>query len=585
MGIIGNCKTCAIIDDRANIIWCCMPKFDSPSVFAHLLDETVGGEFSIRGEGESFTTTQTYLPGTAVLKTVFDDGTQAFEVIDFMPRYRDGESYAQPIEIHRLLRPLRGTPVVCINFQPRLNYAKNPTKISIREQASVITAANGFESVFLYSSLPIKEVGEGVPISLKEEHFFVLSYHEKFAPPTPDSVRDMFFKTTQYWEAWSAKCHLPTLYADQVLRSAITLKLLTYEKSGALLAAATTSLPEIVGKDRNWDYRYCWLRDSSMIVEALKSLGHFEEAKAFINFLLNILESKQTKTQILYGIGGRMQLEETELAHLSGYQGSKPVRVGNNAWKQKQNDIFGEIIQAIYLYYFHYKIEPITPEVWSLIKFLANTISKEWDTPDAGIWEFRHEEQHFTFSKILSWVALDRAATVANLIGKTYAAERWSDAAQQVVEDIEAKGWSDAAGAYTQVYGSKSLDASLLLMHRYGYLKADNPRWIQTVKACQKGLMNHGWAMRYTNPDDFGKPKNAFIVACFWMAQALISIGGVDEGKALFENILANANHLGLLSEDIDVKTGELTGNFPQAYSHIEVIRTAILLSDALKKK
>ncbi|HLD44517.1 MAG TPA: glycoside hydrolase family 15 protein, partial [bacterium] len=539
----------------------------------------------VSGEGRSFSTTQTYLPHTNILKTTFDDGTNAFEVIDFMPRYRDGESYAQPIELHRFIRPLRGAPVIRINFQPRLNYAQGPTKISIREQASVITAANGFESVFLYSSLPVKEIGEGLPVLLKEEHFLVLSYHEKFTLPTPDVVRALLFKTTEYWEAWSAKCHLPKLYAEQVLRSALTLKLLTYSSSGALLAAATTSLPEIVGQDRNWDYRYCWLRDSSMIVEALKSLGHFEEAQAFIKFLLNILESKQTKIQILYGIGGRMQLEEIELAHLSGYQGSKPVRVGNNAWKQKQNDIFGEIIQAIYLYYFHYKIDPITPEVWSLIKFLANTISKEWNTPDAGIWEFRHEGQHFTFSKVLSWVALDRAATVANLIGKTYAAERWSAAARLVKEDIENNGWSNNAGAYTQVYGSKALDASLLLMNRYGYLAADDPRWIQTVLACRKGLMNHGWVMRYTNMDDFGKPKNAFFVACLWLAQALISIGQIDEGKILFENVLAKSNHLGLLSEDIDVKTGEQTGNFPQAYSHIEVIRTAALLSDILKEK
>lgn len=493
-----------------------------------------------------------------------------------MPRYREENSFRYPVEIHRILRPLKGSPIVRISFQPRLNYARGETFIRLRP--SVVTASNGLESLFLYSSLPLKDIVEERSILLEKDHFLLLAYHEKIEPPSFDYSREMFEKTKIYWETWSSHCRLPSLYPDAVLRSALVLKLMTYEETGAIIAAPTTSLPEIVGEERNWDYRYCWLRDASLMLEALKSIGHFEEARAFIHFLLKIFESKQTKVQIVYGIDGRTDLEEKTLNHLKGYKNSGPVRIGNHASQTQQNDIFGEMLNTLYLYFFHYQFEKITDEVWSLIKFLVNTAAKDWATHDAGIWEFRHKNVHFTFSKVLSWVALDRGIKIARQIGKDYACQRWQPVANTIHRDIEEKGWNPKQQAYTQAYGSPNLDASLLLMNRYGFIRKEDPRWVSTVLCCEEALVKNGFAFRYTGTDDFGRPKNAFIVASLWLAKALYTIGAKNRGRRLFEKILSCANHLDLLSEDIDPETGELLGNFPQAYSHMAVINTASLM-------
>ena len=353
---------------------------------------------------------------------------------------------------------------------------------------------------------------------------------------------------------------------------------MTYEDSGAIIAAPTTSLPEIIGDVRNWDYRFCWLRDASLMLEALKSIGHFEEAKAFIHFLLRLFESKKSKVQIVYGIGGRGHYDEKILKHLKGYKNSKPVRIGNKAFDMRQNDIFGEILNTIYLYYFHYKIEQMPDEGWALVKFLVNTISRDWVTPDAGIWEFRHRGAHFTFSKVLSWAALDRGIKIAQKLDKKYAVLNWTPVCEKIKKDIRKRGWNNKLKSFVQIYGSNNLDASLLLIQRYGFLKADDASWISTVHQCEKALIHNGLGFRYTSYDDFGKPKSAFIVATLWIAKALHSIGEKEKALEIFKNVLAHSNHLGLLSEDIDPKTGELLGNFPQAYSHMAVINTAIAM-------
>lgn len=574
-GIIGNCKTSALIHENGSIDWLCFPQFDSHSIFAAILDPE-GGRFQIAPAGDAVPK-QTYLPHTNILQTEFDDGANTFCVIDFMPRYREGEEYRKPLEICRILKPLRGRPEIRVLFEPRLDYARGETSVKVRE--NVITASSGLEGIYLYSSLDLGKVASGEPISLEKDAFLILSYHESLGTPTLALANEKFSKTKEYWETWASHCRLPSLQPDAVLRSALTLKLLTYEDSGAIVAAPTTSLPEAVGEERNWDYRYCWLRDASLMLEALKSIGHFEEARGFIRFLLKIFESKQSKIHIMYGIGGQTDLEEKILPHLRGYKNTGPVRIGNDASKTRQNDIFGEILNTIYLYYFHYQIEPMPEEVWSLVKFLANTISKEWITPDAGIWEFRHRKEHFTFSKVLAWVAMDRGVRIAEKIGKDYAARNWTAAAQEIHKDIAAKGWNKKIRAYTQIYGSDNLDASLFLMCHYGFIKPADPRWIATVNRCEETLLKNGFAFRYTDADDFGKPKSAFIVAGLWLAEALHSIGKKEKGLELFEKTLAHANHLGLLSEDINAETGELLGNFPQAYSHMAVINTANRLS------
>ncbi len=567
-GIIGNCKTAALVHETGAIDWLCFPKFDSPSVFARLLDPAAGS-LKIK-PAHPCHIHQSYIPQTALLRTQFDDGQNAFEVIDFMPRYRKGLVYKKPVEIHRVIRPLKGSPVLSLSYKPRLNYARDNTNLKIRDD--MIVASNGAETLYLYSSFSLADILSKKSMVLDQEHFVLLAYHEKFETPTLVYSNEMMERTKEYWEGWSNRCRLPSLFADEVLRSAITLKLLTYEDTGAVVAAVTTSLPEILGEKRNWDYRYCWLRDSSMILESLKSLGHFEEAKGFIQFLIRIFESKQSQVQILYNVDGNSNLDEKILPHLRGYKNSSPVRIGNDACHTRQNDIFGEVLNTIYLYYCHYESEKMPEEVWSLTKFLVNTVISDWQTPDAGIWELRHRRKHFTYSKVLSWVALDRGAKIAARLGKKSLETNWSKIAEIIHKDVCKKGWSKSKKSFTQSYGSAALDASLLQMEHCGFIKKSDPRWRQTVMGCERQLVHNGFAYRYTNADDFGKPKTAFILASLWMAQAFYSLGEHEKGLKLFENILSHSNHLGLLSEDIDVESGELLGNFPQAYSHLAII-------------
>ncbi|MBI4411829.1 MAG: glycoside hydrolase family 15 protein [Deltaproteobacteria bacterium] len=573
-GIIGNCKTAALVHESGSIDWCCLPNFDSPSAFASLLDPQ-GGYFKVASAGTA-RHSQRYIPKTNILETEFDDGENSFMVVDFMPRYRDGNGYKRPVEICRLLRPLKGRPAVRVSFNPRLNYARGETVIS--EKPDVIMAVNDVEDLYLYSNLPLSDILRDHPIPLTQDAFLLLTYHEKVDPPSLAGAYESFERTKNYWETWSSHCRLPEIEPEAVLRSALTLKLMTYEDTGAIIAAPTTSLPEILHKGRNWDYRYCWLRDASLMLDALKSIGHFEEASAFIHFVLRICESKQTKVQIVYGIDARTDLEEKTLPHFLGYQNSGPVRIGNQAARTKQNDIFGEVLNMIYLYFFHYGFEPMNEEVWSLVKFLVNTSIREWKTQDAGIWEFRHSKAHFTFSKVLSWVAVDRGMKIAQKLGKTETAAKWASLVLEIRADILEKGWSDDMGSFTQAYGSPNYDASLLQLQRYGFLAADDPRWVSTVLRCEEALIRKGFGFRYTSADDFGKPESSFILATLWIAKALWSIGRKERGVELFEKTLAHANHLGLLSEDIDIHTGELLGNFPQAYSHMAVINTANLL-------
>ena len=346
-----------------------------------------------------------------------------------------------------------------------------------------------------------------------------------------------------------------------------------------MVAAATTSLPETIGEVRNWDYRFCWLRDSSLVLEAMARIGQFDEMRGFVNFLLQVFESKQTKVQILYRVDGSPDLEEEILPHLSGYRDSPPGAHRNAACRTRQNDIFGEVLNTIHLYYIKYGLDPMPEDMWSLVKFMVRTSAREWANRDAGIWEYRHRRRHFTHSKLLSWVAVDRGVDIASRLGRSSVVAEWQPVARTIREDILARGWNHKVGAFTQAYRSQALDVAILQAERLGFLDSTDPRWISTVRACQQSLCRNGYTFRYTSADDFGVPKSAFIIATLWMAKALDTIGDHETARSFFENMLARANHLGLLSEDVDVATGDLLGNFPQAYSHMAVINTAHQLS------
>ncbi len=574
-GIIGNCKSAALVHENSSIDWLCLPNFDNPSIFAKVLDEE-GGHFRIVPKTEG-RIRQSYLPETNVLRTEFDDGPNAFAVVDYMPRHRVADRYWHPPEVHRILEPIRGCPQFRVQFFPRLNYAAGVTTLDI--QGNMACARHGQEDVFLYASFPLDQVLGNGCYRLERPEFFLLSYHEHLAAPDIAGVLEERAKTETYWRTWSSRCRLPAVAPEAVLRSALTLKLMTFQETGAIIAAPTTSLPEIVGEGRNWDYRYCWLRDASLMLEALASVGHYEEAEAFLNFLLNVLESKQSRVQILYRIDGGTHLEERVLPHLRGFRNSPPVRVGNAAATQRQNDVFGEVLEALYQYSQARGVDQLAAGHWSLVKFLVRTIAEQWREEDSGIWEYRNRKAHFTFSKVLSWVALDRGARIARFLGKEQLVSEWESLAQQIREEILAKAWRANLQSFTQSYESDVLDVALLRMQGLGFLESADPQWISTVRRCAADLLRDGFGFRYTAPDDFGRPKNSFVLASFWIAKALVSIGEISRAEEIFEKVLAHANHLGLLSEHIDPENGELLGNFPQAFSHMALINTANLLA------
>jgi GH15 family glucan-1,4-alpha-glucosidase len=582
-GIIGNCRTAALVSETGSIDWCCLPEFDSASVFAKLLDEKKGGQFAFHVD-DSYEISQVYVKDTCILKTTFSSQDASFEVYDFLPRFlKKDKSYHTPPELIRYLKVTKGTPKLKVDFNPKLEYALGNTEIFIKENFIVgLTEADEFDTLFLYTSLDKQAVANSKEISLTEDAFFLLSYNEKIELPDLESVSLDLEITKDYWLNWSSKTPKFGIYDDMILRSAMTLKLLSYDKTGAILAAATTSLPETIGEVRNWDYRFCWIRDASMVVKVVSQLGHKRMIKRYLQFIIDLIPDKNEKLQIMYGINKEKQLTEKHLTHLSGYKDSKPVRIGNAAYAQKQNDIYGILVDVIYQELVKFKSDiDNKEELWTITKGIAWVVGKHWQEPDKGIWEFRTEDRHFTFSKVLCWVAIDRAIKISKLFHKSSKLERWKTLEKAIRNDILENAWNEDMQAYTQSYNSTDLDASVLLMETYGFIDAKDPKFVSTVKAIGKHLTNDGLLYRYKNKDDFGLPSSSFTICTFWYINSLFKIGEVEDAKQQFERLIGYSNHLGLMSEDIDFKTKRLLGNFPQAYSHLALIETAINLSKA----
>ena len=580
-GIIGNCRSAALISKTGSLDWCCLPEFDSSSVFAHLLDEKIGGCFEICVD-DQYEITQRYKKDTALLITRYSNGSDVFEVRDFMPRYqkRDG-SYHTPPEVIRYIRYIKGTPEFSVNYDPRLEYAQGETQTYVKHPFIVsLTYGDKFDTIFLYTSFNKNAVVEGRPITLEEDGYFLIGYNEKLFKPTVKKMYVEMERTKVYWLNWSNRTPDYRKYNGVIKRSAITLKLLSYEKSGAILAAATTSLPETLGEVRNWDYRFCWIRDASMAVKVVSDLGHKEVAQRYLRFIVDLIPDKDEKLQIMYGINKEKQLTEKILDHLSGYKGSGPVRIGNAAFEQRQNDIYGILMDMIHtqLIRFPNDIEN-GEELWSLTKGIVWIVEKHWKEPDKGIWEFRTEDRHFTFSKVLCWVAIDRAIKIARIFRKQRKIDKWLPLESEIREEILEKAWNEKAKAFTQSYGSADLDASVLLMEPYGFIEALDPRYVSTVKAIERELSQDGLLFRYKNEDDFGLPTSSFTICTFWFINSLFQIGEVERSAEWFDRVLGYSNHLGLFSEDIDFKTKRLLGNFPQAYSHLALIECALNFS------
>ena len=582
-GIIGNCKSAALIDHFGSIYWCCLPNFDSASIFARILDRQNGGYFRIELQGE-YRIDQQYLSKTNILVTKYSCREHAFELVDFMPRYKTEEGlYHCPPDIIRYIRHLSGKPQIRIHYQPRPAYAQYPTRIEITDEfIKHLTIKGQYESVYLYTDLPFEDVVNAQTLTIERDCFLLLSYNQKLIRPDLDWVQLEFERTKVYWLGWVAKTKVFTHYQIEVVRSSLVLKLLAYQKTGAILAAVTTSLPETIGGVRNWDYRYCWIRDASMTITTLARLGHFNVAKRFLQFILDIVPYKDEKIQILYPIDHRGRLAERELPWLAGYEQSQPVRVGNAAVKQRQNDIYGVLLDAIYqsLMIFHHSLNN-KDDIWTVVRTLARHVRNNWKKLDSSIWEFRTEQKHYTFSKILCWVAMDRAARIAHFFQKMDDAESFVKTREEMKANILKKGCDPAARTLTQSYGGASMDAANLLAQQYGFLSSKDPIYVNTVLRTFQELCQDGLMYRYKTPDDFGVPQSSFTVCTFWMIKNLYLIGREKQAIEMFDRVLQYSNHVDLFSEDIDFSSKRLLGNFPQGYSHIALIDTALTLSES----
>lgn len=580
-GIIGNCRSAALISKNGAIDWCCLPEFDSPSVFANLLDDEIGGSFEFVLDA-SYTSEQFYDSDTAILITKFTSGQDCFELHDFMPRYhKDDGTYNSPPELIRYLKLISGAPKFKVIYNPKLEYALGKTTSFLKKDfIASLTHDVKYDTVFLYTSFDKKKVLHGEELILTENGFFLLAYNEKIFLPNTEKVFLELERTRIYWLDWSQKTPSYKKFDKEIKRSALTLKLLSYDKTGAVLAAATTSLPETIGEVRNWDYRFCWIRDASMVIKVVSQLGHRNVAKRYLQFIIDLIPDKDEKLQIMYGINKEKKLTEETLEHLKGYKGSKPVRIGNAAYEQVQNDIYGILMDVIYEMISQFSIGIQNgEELWGITKGIVWIVEKHWQEADKGIWEFRSEDRHFTFSKVLCWTAIDRAIKVAEMLDKQHKIEQWKPLEAKIRKDIMDHAWNEEKQAFTQSYGSSHMDASVLLMESYGFIDAKDPKFVSTVLAVEQDLSNDGLLYRYKNEDDFGEPSSSFTICTFWFINSLFKIGQEEKALKHFEQLLSYSNHLGLFSEDIDFKTKRLLGNFPQAYSHLALIECAINFS------
>ncbi len=580
-GIIGNCQSAALVSKTGSIDWSCLPVFDSSSVFAKILDDEIGGSFSL-DVSDQYTISQEYLNNTCILITTFSSEEGVFELHDFMPRYhKTNGSYHHPPEIIRYVKLISGNPVFKTNYNPKLEYALDETITHIKEDFIVsLTDKDSYDTLFLYTNLDKQDVIDGKEIMLTEDAYFLTSYNEKIFKTNINSIETELERTKVYWFDWISRTPKYKKYNNEICRSAMTLKLLSYDKTGAVLAAATTSLPETIGEVRNWDYRFCWIRDASMVIKVVSQLGHKKIAQRYLKFIIGLIPEKDEQLQIMYGINNEKILTEKTLSHLKGYKNSAPVRVGNAAYSQQQNDIYGILMDVIHQQITNFTIDIDNgEELWTITKGIVWVVNKHWREADKGIWEFREEDRHFTFSKVLCWVAIDRAIKVAELFSKDYKASKWRKIEQEIKNDIHKNAWNEEVQAFTQSYGSSEMDASVLLMESYGFIEAKDPKFISTVEAIGKELNNDGLLYRYKNKDDFGLPSSSFTICTFWYINSLSKIGKKEEATAQFEQLLSYSNHLGLFSEDIDFETKRLLGNFPQAYSHLALIETALNLT------
>jgi pentatricopeptide repeat protein len=582
LGVVGNCAFSALIDPQGRVVWSCLPRFDGDPVFHSLLGGDEGaGSFAIEIENLA-ESRQYYAPNTAVLHTeLWDSDGQGLLITDFAPRFPSRGRFFRPTMLVRRVRPLKGAPRIRVHLTPRFHWgAQTPT---ITSGSNHIRYAGDQQTLRLQTDASVSHVISHEPFLLTREHNFLLGPDETLEGGVGDTARHFEQETLAYWREWTRRLALPLEWQDAVIRAAITLKLSVFEDTGAIVAAMTTSIPEAPGTQRNWDYRYCWLRDAFFVVRALNSLAEVSTMEDYLGWLTNaVVGANGGHVQPLFGIGLERELPESLCENLPGYRGMGPVRVGNQAQEHFQHDVYGNIVLAA-AQAFHDKrlLHPAGLADFERLEAVGAQAVRIFDQPDAGMWELRTRARVHTSSALMCWAACDRLAKIAHTLELPERVTHWQQHATHMRERILKESWSEERQAFAESFGGRDLDASVLLMAEVGIIDPMDPRFIATLKALEEHLCDGPYMRRYEAPDDFGTPETAFNICTFWRIDALARIGRVDEARSIFETMLAARNPLGILSEDTHAVTGEMWGNFPQTYSMVGIINAAVRLSAA----
>jgi GH15 family glucan-1,4-alpha-glucosidase len=583
LGMIGNCAFSALIDAQARMVWCCLPRFDGDPVFNALVDEGEhASSFAIELLDFSHAT-QAYEPHTAILRTQLYDRTgQSIEITDFAPRFFSRARFFRPLTLVRRVRVLTGAPRICVRLNPRFDWGCCAPVIT--RGSNHVRYAGGAIVLRLNTNAPVTHVLAQTPFVLTRSCDFLLGSDETLSEGIADTARYFEQETLSYWRHWVQRLAIPLEWQEAVIRAAITLKLSLFEDTGAIVAAMTSSIPEAPHSQRNWDYRYCWLRDAFFVVRALNSLSELGTMEDYLRYLSNVLAHApggiQGHIQPLYGIGLESHLPESTLDHLTGYRGMGPVRVGNQAQEHFQHDVYGNVVLAAAQAFHDHRLlhKPGLAE-FARLEVVGERAVQVFDQPDAGMWELRTRARVHTSSALMCWAACDRLAKIAQSLGLVMRASYWLRCAQAMQASILKNSWNAERQAFVESYGGRDLDASVLLMVEVGFIPAQDPRFVSTVDALEKHLCDGPYMRRYEAADDFGKPETAFNICSFWRIDALARMDRAAQAREIFQSMLAVRNPLGLLSEDTDPRSGQMWGNFPQTYSMVGIINSAVRLS------
>ncbi len=580
LGVIGNGSVAALIDAHARIVWGCLPRFDADASFCALLSPTTpGGDWRI--ELEDFDhAEQDYLPNTAVLVTrLFDRHGGAIEVVDFAPRHRSRGRIYHPVLLARRVSPLSGSPRIRVRLRPLCDYGARAPATTAGSNHIRYLLSDVVQRLTCDVATPF--ITRELPFALDKPAHFVFGPDETLADSPAVFIHTTLERTLAYWHEWTRSLSVPYEWQDAVIRAAITLKLCQYEDTGAIVAALTTSIPEAPGTARNWDYRYCWLRDAAFTVRALNRLGATRSMEEYLRYVFNLIATEpELEVGPVFGITFERDLAERQVTTLAGYRGMGPVRVGNDAWHQRQNDVYGSVVLASAQLFFDHRLEHRGDALmFTRLERMGTLALRTAEQADAGLWEFRHRAAVHTYSAAMCWAACDRLAHIATELGLDERARHWQEQGAQLHERIAQRAWNAQLGHFVDAYDGEHLDASLLLLADIGFIAPTDPRFIATVDAIGIALRRGDYLYRYVAPDDFGTPQTSFNICTFWYIEALAATGRREQARAMFEHMLAQRNALGLLSEDLDPASGEHWGNYPQTYSLVGLIQCAMRLS------